>query len=160
MITNSGSQLSIIVMGVIFAQYLFAGGGACKRKQNLVAVIFGGAVVIRGLEKNLTMNGSLSHDPETGDNIGMNFTWHYWKVPRHNYSTLQLLEQNPFTKINISDIRYLGNGSGRLTTLDSNFVHYNEAIIVNLTVAKDYRTSSVFQIVGIVPEDPPIISQR
>ncbi|KAJ7353947.1 hypothetical protein OS493_031088 [Desmophyllum pertusum] len=135
-------------------------GKLCKRKHNLVAVINGGAEVIRGICENITLNGSLSYDPETGDNMGMSFTWRYGSIPTNNYSSLQLLEQGSFTSVNLSAMQNEGLSFGRATTVNANVTNDNETIIVNLTVAKDYRTASVIQIVHLVKGYPPKIYQR
>ena len=54
------------------------------KTQDLVAVISG------GLKENITLDGSLSYDPEAarGDQSGMNFTWHYGEITG-NYSSVQ-----------------------------------------------------------------------
>lgn len=125
-----------------------------------MAVIYGGAEVIRGIGENITLNGSLSYDPETGDNMGMSFTWRYGSIPTNNYSSLQLLEQGSFTPVNLSAMQNEGLSFGRATTVNANVTNDNETFIVNLTVAKDYRTASVIQIVHLVKGYPPKIYQR
>ena len=139
---------------------MFADGRFCKRKQDLVAIIYGGAEVIRGLNEIITMNGSLSYDPETGDNKGMNFTWLYGIIPRNHYSDLQLLKQGSFNPVNLSVIQYKGGSFGRVALLNSSIANENDTLIINLTVAKAYRTSSVIQVVHLVKENPPKIYQR
>ena len=54
------------------------------KTQDLVEVISG------GLKENITLDGSLSYDPEAarGDQSGMNFTWHYGEITG-NYSSVQ-----------------------------------------------------------------------
>ena len=132
----------------------FPDGRVCKRRPELVAVIFGRDVVVRGLDKNLTLDGSLSYDPETEDNKGMNFAWHYKKITRENKASLFVLRRN-------SSSPFFSLGSGRLITINStSLVNCNETIIVRLSVTKDYRVSSVFQVVHLVLRDPPNISQR
>jgi len=135
-------------------------GRFCKRRQNLVAAIYGGAEVIRGVTENITMNGSVSYDPETGDNKGMNFTWRYSTIPRSNHSSLQLLKQGSFTHVNTSAIQNNTISYGRTSWINSNFTNENVTLIIILTVAKDYRTSSVIQVVHLVEGSPPRIYQR
>lgn len=106
------------------------------------------------------MNGSLSYDPQTNDNTGINFTWYYGKIKGQSNASLQLLVQGSFSAFNSSKIQDLRKDSGPVITIDANFAHYNETIIVNLTVAKGYRVSSVLQVVHLVRGDPPKISQR
>ena len=139
---------------------IFADGRFCKRKQNLVAVIRGGAEVIRGLDETITMDGSLSYDPETGDNKGMNFTWLYGSIPRNNYSGLQSLKQGSFSPVNLSAIQHKGVSFGRVALINSNFTNDKDTLIIALNVAKDYRTSNAIQVVHLVPGDPPKIHQR
>jgi len=125
-----------------------------------VAAIYGGVEVIRGVTENITMNGSLSYDPETGDNEGMNFTWRYGTIPRSNHSGLQLLKQGLFTHVNASAIKNLGTSFGRTSSINCNFTKENDTLIINLTVAKDYRNSSIIQVVHLVEGSPPRIYQR
>lgn len=106
------------------------------------------------------MNGSLSYDPETGDNEGMNFTWRYGTIPRSNHSSLQFLTQGSFTHVNGSAIKNTGTSFGRTSSINSNFTNENDTLIIKLTVAKDYRTSSVIQVVHLVEGSPPRIYQR
>ena len=122
--------------------------------------IYGGAEVIRGVTENITMNGSLSYDPETGDNEGMNFTWRYGTIPRSNQSSLQLLKQGSFTHVNASAIQNKRISFGRTNSINSNFINENNILAIHLTVAKDYRTSSVIQVVHLVEGSPPKIYQR
>ena len=54
------------------------------KTQDLVAVISG------GVKENITLDGSLSYDPEAahGKQSGMDFTWHYGEITG-NYSSVQ-----------------------------------------------------------------------
>ena len=117
-------------------------------------------MITRGVNENLTLNGSLSYDPESGDNKGMNFTWHYVNIRAQNYSSSGLLEEGSLPSTNMSNAQYLGNGTGHVIVIDLEFLHDSDTIIVNLTVAKDYRVSSVLQIVSLVQDPPPKIAQR
>ena len=125
-----------------------------------MAIIYGGAEVIRGVTENIPLNGSLSYDPETGDNEGMNFTWRYGTIPRSNQSSLQLLKKGSFTHVNASAIQNRGISYGRTKSINSNLTNENDILIINLTVAKDYRTSSVIQVVHVVEGDQPKLYQR
>ena len=145
---------------ISFVYLLFADGRFCKRKQNLAAVIYGGAEVIRGHNENITMNGSLSYDPETGDNKGMNFTWRYGSITRNNYSSLQLLKQGSFPFVNFSEIQNEGVSFGRIISINSSVANSNQTLVVTLTVNKDYRTSNAIQVIHLVGGDPPKIYQR
>ena len=71
--------------------------------EDLVAVISGGAEVIRGLKENITLDGSLSYDPEAahGDQSGINFTWYYGKITG-NYSSVQGRKRGFFIAVNES----------------------------------------------------------
>ena len=115
-------------------------------------------MVVRKLGQNLTMDGLLSHDPSTGDNIGMSFNWNYGTVKRQSPHSLLLLRLGGFKSLNISEYQKLGQASGRVINIDSNIVHDNETLIVNLTVAKGNRVSSVLQ--AVLLGDPCNISQR
>ena len=138
----------------------FVDGRLCKRRRNLASVIYGGAEVIRGLDEDITMNGSLSYDPETGDNKGMTFTWRYGSIPRENYSSLQLLKQGSFPLVNLSAIQNERVSFGRIAFINSNFTNENDSLFITLTVAKDYRTARTSQFVHLIGGDPPKIYQR
>ncbi len=140
--------------------YLFVDGRFCEKKQNLVAVISGGAEVVRGLNENITMNGSLSYDPETGDNKGMNFTWRYGSIPRNNNTSLQLVKQGSFSPVNVSAIQNEMVSFGRIISINTNATNGSETFVITLTVAKDYRTAIAIQVVHLVKGDPPRIYQR
>ncbi|XP_078381460.1 uncharacterized protein LOC144664226 [Oculina patagonica] len=138
----------------------FTDGRLCKRRQNLVAIIYGGTEVIRGLTENITMNGSLSYDPETGDKKGMNFTWRYGSIPRNNKSCLQLLKQGSFPPVNLSAIQNEKVSFGCTISINTNATNGSETFVFTLTVAKGYRTASAIQVVHLVKGDPPRIYQR
>ena len=106
------------------------------------------------------MNGLQSYDPETNDNEGMKFTWSYGTTKGTNIDNIHLLRQGSFAPLNNSNIENLGVASGLATSIDIKLFHYNETVVVKLTVAKDYRVSSAFQVVHFVRGDPPKISQR
>ena len=78
------------------------------KTQDLVAVISGGAEVIRGLKENITLDGSLSYDPEAahGDQSGMNFTWHYGEITG-NYSSVQGRNRGFFIAVNESALNIM-----------------------------------------------------
>ena len=134
---------------------------SCQRKPDLVAIIYGGAEVIRGDSQNITMNASLSYDPVVGlgNHSGMNFTWHYGEI-KGNYSGLQTGARDSFTGINQSTIRYSGCDPGREVTFNTAAMSINKTYLINLVVTKDYRSSSVNQIIHLVKGDPPEIFQR
>jgi len=136
-------------------------GKFCQRKPDLVAIIYGGAEVIRGQNENITMNASLSYDPVVGlgNHSGMNFTWHYGEI-KGNYSGLQRAASDSFTGVNQSTIRYSGSDSGLEVTFNTASMSINKTYLVNLVLTKDYRSSSVYQIIHLVKGDPPEISQR
>ena len=107
------------------------------------------------------MNASLSYDPVIGlgDHSGMNFTWHYGEI-KGNYSGLRTPASDFFTGVNQSNIRYTGNDSGLEVTFSTAPMSINKTYLVKLVVTKDYRSSSVYQIIHLVKGDPPEISQR
>ena len=67
------------------------------KTQDLVAVISG------GLKENITLDGSLSYDPEAarGDQSGMDFTWYYGEITG-NYSSVQGKKRGFFIAVNES----------------------------------------------------------
>ena len=125
-----------------------------------MALIYGGAEALRGLNENIAMNGSLSYDPKTGHNKGMSFTWRYGSIPRKKFSGLQLLKQESFKSVNLSAIQHKGVSFGRVAFINANVTNENDTLIIALTVAKDYRTSTVFQVIHLVRGNPPEIYQR
>ena len=109
------------------------------------------------------MNASLSYDPVVGlgNYSRMNFTWHYGEI-KGNYSGLQTAARDSFTGINLSNVHYIGNDSGRevtINTASSTFQNLT-TLVVKLVVAKDYRSSSDHQVIYLVKGYPPQISQR
>ena len=65
--------------------------------EDLVAVISG------GLKENITLDGSLSYDPEAarGNQSGMNLSWHYGEITG-NYSSVQGRKRGFFIAVNDS----------------------------------------------------------
>ena len=129
-----------------------------------MAVISGGAEVTRGLQKNITLNASLSYDPEVahGNRSGMKFTWHYGKVAR-NHSSKQAeakADKDFFMAVNESAIHYNRNASGELVSLNTEALSVNQTYIVKLVLTKDSRISTVYQIIHLIEGDPPEIYQR
>ena len=154
--------LLLLLLFVFFYRYLGETSG--KRKLDLVAVISGGAEVSRGLQKNITLNASLSYDPEVahGNRSGMKFIWHYGKVARNN-SSIQAeakAEKDFFKAVNESAIHYDRNASGELVSLNTEALSVNQTYIVKLVVTKDSRISTVYQIIHLIEGDPPEIYQR
>ena len=135
-----------------------------KRKLDLVAVISGGAEVTRGLHKNITLNASLSYDPEVahGNRSEMKFTWHYGKVTGNHFSKQAeaKTEKDLFTAVNQSAINYNKNLSGELVSLNTEALSVNQTYIVKLVLTKDSRISTVYQIIHLIEGDPPEIYQR
>ena len=129
---------------------------ACRKKPELVAIIEGGAEVIRGLDENITMNASLSYDPDigTGNNSGMNFTWHFGKVKGNNDSF-------PLPSLSNIAVQYFAEkGFGPVVIFSKKPLLLNQTYIMKLVVTKDYRTSSVFQVIRMQKGEPPRVSQR
>ena len=129
-----------------------------------MAVISGGADVTRGLHKNITLNASLSYDPEVahGNRSGMKFTWHYGKVAG-NHSSKQAeakADKDFFMAVNESAINYNRNASGELVSLNTEALSVNQTYIVKLVVTKDSRISTVYQVIHLIEGDPPEIYQR
>ena len=87
------------------------------KTQDLVAVISG------GLKENITLDGSLSFDPQAahGDQSGMNFTWHYGEISG-NYSSVQGRKRGFFIAVNESAFQYNGRASGVQIYLDTEAV--------------------------------------
>ena len=122
----------------------------------LVAFIEGGAQVIRGLHENITMNASLSYDPDLGtrNNSGMNFTWHFGQIKGNNYSL-------PLPGLSGISVQYFAEkGFGPVVIFAKKPLYLNQTYIAKLFVTKDYRTSSVFQVIRLQNGEPPKVSLR
>ena len=171
----TGLKLSQFISKMVFCQFefnydndifrsssiFFSVKLPCKGRIKPVAVISGGALIIHALNKSLTMNGSLSFDHETGNNEGMNFIWYYGKIKGQNKSIFQLLPGDLLPAVNDFDVQDLRSASGRVITIDSNYVrNTSETLVVNLTVGKNSCSSRAYQIVYFVKGDRPEISQR
>ena len=135
-----------------------------KTKQDLVAVISGGAEVTRGLQENITLNASLSYDPEVahGNRSGMNFTWHYSKITADNSSKHMERKAKKafFAAVNKLALNYYGKESGETISLNMEALSLNQTYIVKLEVTKDIRISTVYQVIHLLEGDPPKIYQR
>ena len=131
------------------------------KTQDLVAVISGGAEVIRGLKENITLDGSLSYDPEAahGDQSGMNFTWHYGEITG-NYSYVQGRKRDFFIAVNESAFQYNRRASGVRVYLNTEAISLSDIYIARLVVNKDYRNASAYQVIHFSNGDPPKIYQR
>ena len=125
-------------------------------------MIYGGAEVVRGHNENITMNASLSYDPDVGPEnySGMNFTWHYGEIKGND--TVQLSSKRDwFTGVKESAVEYSKDKVyGLEVTFDTTLMSVNKTYVVKLVVTKDYRNSSVFQVIRLVKGDPPNILQR
>ena len=102
------------------------------------------------------MNASLSYDPDigTGNNSGMNFTWNFGQIKGDNYSF-------PLPGLSGITVQYLAEkGFGPVVIFANKLLLLNETYIMKLVVTKDYRTSSVFQVIRLQNEEPPRVSQR
>ena len=117
--------------------------------------------MIRGLQENITLDGSPSYDPEAAhdDQSGMNFTWHYGKITG-NYSFVLETKRDFFTEVNESALQYNGRASGVQISLDTGAMSLGDICIVRLVVTKDYRNASVYQVIHLSKGDPPKIDQR
>ena len=132
-----------------------------QRKSDLVAVISGGAEVIRGHEEKLTLNASLSYDPDVGpgDHSGMSFTWYYGEIIG-NYSGLRAVTNESFTGVNESALNYSGQAFGLQFIFNTTARSLGTIYVVKLVVVKDCRNSSAYQVIHLVKGNPPEISQR
>ena len=118
-------------------------------------------MIFRALNKNLTLNASLSYDHVTGNNEGMNFAWYYGKIKDQSISSIQLLSGDFLPALNYFHVQDLRSASGRVITIDSDYVrNTSETLIVNLTVGKNSCSSKAYQLVYFVKGDPPEISQK
>lgn len=100
-----------------------------QRKQDLVAVISGGAEIIRGYKENITLDATLSYDPDVvhDDHSRMNFTWHYGEIAG-KYSSVRWrkAESDSFSAVNESTIHYFGRTSGKQVSLRTAALSFNK----------------------------------
>ena len=129
-----------------------------------MAVISGGAEVTRGLHRNITLNASLSYDPEVAhaNQPRMKFTWHYGKVIGIPFSKQAeaKADKDFITAVHESAIQYCGKASGEQISLNTKAMSVNQTYIVKLVVTKDIRISTVYQVIHLIEGDPPEIYQR
>ena len=121
---------------------------ARKRKIDLVAVISGGAEVTRGLHRNITLNASLSYDPEVAhaNQPRMKFTWHYGKVPGIPFSKQAeaKADKDFITAVHESAIHYYGKASGEQISLNTKAMSVNQTLITppsGISLKTDFRLS-------------------
>ena len=131
-----------------------------------MAVISGGAEVTRGLHRNITLNASLSYDPEVAhaNQQRMKFTWHYGNVTGIPFSkqaeAKAKADKDFITAVDESAIQYYGKASGEQISLNTKAMSVNQTYIVKLVVTKDIRISTVYQVIHLIEGDPPEIYQR
>ena len=132
-----------------------------QRKSDLVAVISGGAEVIRGHKEKLTLNASLSYDPDVaqGDHSGMSFTWYYGEIIG-NYSGLRTVTNESFRGVSESAFNYSGHAFGLQFIFNTTARSLGTIYVVKLVLVKDCRNSSAYQLIHLVKGNPPEISQR
>ena len=102
------------------------------------------------------MNASLSYDPDLGtrNNSGMNFTWHFGQIKGNNYSF-------PLPGISGISVQYFAEkGFGPVVIFPKKPLLLNQTYIAKLVVTKDYRASSVFQVITLQNGEPPKVSLR
>ena len=156
------NHLYIVIKNyLIRRKYHGLSGGNQYKKPNLEAIISGGAEVFRGLDNNITVNASLSYDPDVGpgDFTGMKFSWSIGHIGG-NYSRLRPFSSDSFTAVDERDIHYSTRHTGRVIELNTALLLANKIYAVKLVVSKDDRNSTAFQIVHVVKGDPPEIRQR
>ena len=98
-----------------------------------------------GLKENITLDGSLSYDPEAahGDQSGINFTGYYGKITG-NYSSAGKKERFLYSGKRGS-FQYNGRASGVPIYLDTEAMSLTDIYIVKLVLAKDYCNASAYQ---------------
>ncbi|CAH3159289.1 unnamed protein product, partial [Pocillopora meandrina] len=123
-------------------------------KIDLVAVISGGAEVTRGLHRNITLNASLSYDPEVA----------HANQPRIMVKSQEFPSANKRrrrqTKISLRQYTSQPFTSGEQISLNTKAMSVNQTYIVKLVVTKDIRISTVYQVIHLIEGDPPEIYQR
>ena len=122
-----------------------------------MAIISDGAEIVRGLNKNITLNASLSYDFGADEYKGMNFTWSILVFGNYtgNLSTTNVSFSPEADMWNSSSTHY-----GRIVTLNASSFVINMTHLVRLLVSKDYRYSTAIQVIHIVTGNPPEITQR
>ena len=84
----------------------------------------------------------------------MNFTWHFGQIKGNNYSF-------PLPGISGISVQYFAEKSfGPVVILAKKPLLLNQTYIAKLVVTKDYRTSSVFQVIRLQNGEPPKVSLR
>ena len=84
----------------------------------------------------------------------MNFTWHFGQIKGNNYSF-------PLPGLSNITVQYFAEkGFGPVVIFANKLLLLNQTYIMKLVVTKDYRASSVFQVIRLQNEEPPRVSQR
>ena len=84
----------------------------------------------------------------------MNFTWHFGQIKGNNYSF-------PLPGLSNITVQYFAEkGFGPVVIFANKLLVLNQTYIMKLVVTKDYRASSVFQVIRLQNEEPPRVSQR
>ena len=137
-------------------------------KSPLRAEISGGNTVTRGKGKSITLNGSLSQDPdvEPGNITSMKFTW-LCKKRLESFPT-SLPGSIPVVSLTTGPGRggCFGTGVGRLSSntavvnLPTSAMNVNEFYDIKLIVQKDTRDDDFVQEIKIVNGNPPEVTIR
>ena len=135
-------------------------------KSPLRAKISGGNTVTRGKDSTITLNGSLSQDPdvEPGNITSMNFTW-LCKKPNESFPNLSF----PIPVVSLTPGPgqgggCFGTGVGRLSSntavvnLPTSAMNVDEFYDIKLIVQKDTRYDDFVQEIKIVNGNPPEVT--
>lgn len=137
-------------------------------KSSLIAEISGGNKVTRGKGSVITLDASLSRDPdvETGDHSSMQFTW-LCKKRQESFPTGSIASLPVVTASSGPGIGgCFGTGVGKLSssdikvTLETSAMVVGEFYDVKLILTKDDREDDFLQEIEIVSGDPPVVTIR
>ena len=137
-------------------------------KSPLIVEISGGNKVTRGKGSVITLDGSLSRDPdvEPGDHSSMHFTW-LCKKRDENFPNSPIASIPVVTPSSVpGNGGCFGTGVGKLSSsdikvkLETKAMSVGESYDVKLILTKDDRESYFVQEIEIVSGDPPQITIR
>ncbi|XP_059832416.1 polycystin family receptor for egg jelly-like [Hypanus sabinus] len=122
-------------------------------KSTLVALIAGGSYRTVGLEDTITLNASLSTDPDSPQpHLGLNFSW-YCTTKFSDYDTMTLSHNN-YCRVSKPELKWNSAVSQTLVIPPHTLV-LNKSFYFRMVVQKDTRTSYFDQTITVLSHIVP-----
>ncbi|XP_072913702.1 polycystin family receptor for egg jelly-like [Hemitrygon akajei] len=122
-------------------------------KSTLVALIAGGSYRTVGLEDTITLNASLSTDPDSPHpHLGLNFSW-YCTTKFSDYDTMTLSHNN-YCCVSKPELKW-NSAVSQTLVIPPHTLALNKSFYFRVVVQKDMRTSYFDQTIAVVSHFVP-----